>query len=562
MMRSWPLVLSLLSMTACSASDPCAGMSGGICMNARVEGAAPMLDQLRFRVANPPLTALSPTTPGAPFSLPQTVALLLPQSTAGTPVSISVEALSGGAVIAGDADESVVVPPSGSFSHTFHLAAGAPPPDLAPTADGAVAPADLASAADLAPTPSIALTPAAFQFATVPRASLSTQQALFMLTNNTPSPVTFAPPQATGDAASFAIASQSCPSVSPGLAPNASCSFIFTFKPDLSGTRSATFSVTASTGDMIPMMLSGMGTPAWSTETVGGATTLNGVWGSAANDVYAVGGGSTVYHTMGDGTWTAYNTGIPAGKIATSISGVDATHVFLGTNASAYFSTGTGTWTDKTGTAFNGSIHLLSDTGASAMGITETGNTYYFCCGNATWGALNQVPPSVSGAWGGYAAAAIGTFPGVNYYFVGAGGHIEFWNTTNGVWYQPTSGTTASLYGAWAPGTDLFAVGDGGAGAAVILHCTQTAATTLTCAPEASPLNGRLNAVWGRKDAASGYFDLVAVGALGNKVLRSTSRGVWVSETTSSSDNLNAVWMASTGEIFAAGVNGAVLHYY
>ncbi len=130
-MKPTLLMASLLSLAACSATNPCDGKSGGVCIALRVEGNVTGLDQLAVTVDKPaPKTLLTPTPPQL-FSLPVAVALLLPEGTSGA-VTVGVEGRSQGREIA--YDQGTVVINGGAASLTVTLNNGVVP-DLTSTTD-------------------------------------------------------------------------------------------------------------------------------------------------------------------------------------------------------------------------------------------------------------------------------------------------------------------------------------------------------------------------------------------------------------------------------------------
>ncbi len=123
-------------------ADPCDGVTGSICITARVEAAPGAtvtgLDQLRVTVDKlPGEMALSPTMPAA-FSLPVKLALVLPETVTGQ-ITVTVVGLAGGQVQATAPPQTVTVNPPAKASLDFHLSPTSgpmgdmqmpPPPDL------------------------------------------------------------------------------------------------------------------------------------------------------------------------------------------------------------------------------------------------------------------------------------------------------------------------------------------------------------------------------------------------------------------------------------------------
>src|SRR5262245_35905207 len=95
-MRHLSLVCALM-LSGCGSSNPCDGVSGGICIALQVTGDVSGLDQLAVTVDNPmPKTLTTPNPPRA-FTLPVSVAVVLPDGTSGT-VNLTADGLAAGVV--------------------------------------------------------------------------------------------------------------------------------------------------------------------------------------------------------------------------------------------------------------------------------------------------------------------------------------------------------------------------------------------------------------------------------------------------------------------------------
>ncbi len=139
-------------------------------------------------------------------------------------------------------------------------------------------------------------------------------------------------------------------------------------------------------------------------------------------------------------------------------------------------------------------------------------------------------------------------------YVVGAGGVILH-NTTAGVdgggtWTKTIQGSS-TLTGVWgSSANDVYVVG---AAPAVILHSTNGGATWTSIAPP-EPAVG-LFAVGGRSAT-----DVYAVGATGGVIFHSSGNDVWTSEASPTTKDLFGVWVADTGDAYAVGRRGTILH--
>ncbi len=200
-----------------------------------------------------------------------------------------------------------------------------------------------------------------------------------------------------------------------------------------------------------------------------GSSDLWDVWGSAANDVWAVGAGTMALRSTDNGkTWT--NTAVIGGAAATryAVWGSAANNVFV--------------------------------VGSSGT-VVQTTNS------GMNWTVLpSPAAQTLYGIWGS---------AGNDIYVVGGGGTISR-STTGGVtWTGQTSGTTNILRGVWGSGANnVMVVGDGG----TLLRSTDSGATWVKAQTN---VTNNLYAI--RGVAANDYY---AVGATGT-VLRSTDGTTW-----------------------------------
>jgi hypothetical protein len=161
----------------------------------------------------------------------------------------------------------------------------------------------------------------------------------------------------------------------------------------------------------------------WQNEALPGFVQLVAVWGSSANDVYAVGENGVIFHSPGDGTWTQQTSGTTKRLVA--IWGSSATDVWVlasadpGANAELLHSTGNGTWShhSQPGT----SPAVISLWGASASDLYVASGNVYRNNGGTTWTPI----PSVY-AWYLYG------FSATNVYFVSPSA-IFRWNGATAV---------------------------------------------------------------------------------------------------------------------------------
>lgn len=229
----------------------------------------------------------------------------------------------------------------------------------------------------------------------------------------------------------------------------------------------------------------------WTAQTSNTAQALNGVWGSSATSVWAVGDGGTIVKFNGT-TWSAQSSGVT--ESLNAVWGSDASNVWAVGAAGTILKFNGTTWTPQT---------------------------------SNTTQALN-------GVWGTSATSV---------WAVGAAGTILKYNGTT--WTAQTSGTTVALNGVRGSGaSNVWAVGAIG----TILKFNGTAWSTQTSGTTAT-----LNGVW-----ASDASNVWAAGASGTR-LRTTSGGSLWSESTTGTQALIGVWGSDANNVWTVGGNGSIL---
>ncbi len=265
-------------------------------------------------------------------------------------------------------------------------------------------------------------------------------------------------------------------------------------KCDTMLSRSTWSNATAGTscGTGLACVSGGACVKAFTTATGTGASSFYDVWGSAANDVWAVGSGTTAMRSVDNGkTWTS----------SSAIPGVAATRYAV--------------W----GPASN-SIFVVGGLGT----IVQTTNS------GVNWSTLTSpTTQTLHGIWGSAAN---------DMYIVGGNGTIAR-PTTNGLsWTVQTSGTTTFLEGVWgSAANNVFVVGDGG----TILRSTDSGTTWVK-----AQTNVTNNLYSVRGVAANDYY---AVGATGT-VLRSTDGTTWTKLSFPSTTTVYDVWGSAANDVY------------
>ncbi|MDH3891856.1 MAG: hypothetical protein OEV49_12295 [candidate division Zixibacteria bacterium] len=278
---------------------------------------------------------------------------------------------------------------------------------------------------------------------------------------------------------------------------------------------------------------------AWKRQVSGSTNSLNGVWGTSAHNVYAVGDGGTILHYDGV-TWSEMNSG-------TTI----ALESIWGSSGSNIFAVGPGNiilhydGTEWTTMASGVSMNLADVHGTSASSVYAVGNggTVLHFDGHgwsritsettqnlyAVWSSRDYVHPSVSQSLLTVFAAG---WSGVRHY--------------DGEQWTGISGIDRSM-GVWgAKWNDVFVTTTSGS----VLHYNG-----YTIRNEWGKLStGYLMDIWG----TSGE-DVFAVGFGGTIFHYDGTK--WSSMSTGTSGVLHSVWGSAGDDVFAVGSDGTIVHY-
>ncbi len=304
----------------------------------------------------------------------------------------------------------------------------------------------------------------------------------------------------------------------------------------------------------------------WTAEPIAGATSLFGIFGSSASDVYAV-DHLHVYHSTGTGTWTTAFT-VPASGAGSTMSfssvWVDAYHPLnvLATGSSATILVST-----DGGQSFNqvndpntsgGNYNVATGNGAGGSGsfLWAIGND--FAMSSGTWTAITQTTR--------YAQMFAAEVLNVPFYFLA--GDASGWlytSNSSGQLSQSYNTGWSGVWGMWgAPpgGAGHYAVGSGG-GIVAASSCS-SGGGPLSCnwgaTPQTSGTTQVLLSVYGAQVGTSSSYVLFAVGA-GGTILSSTGDGTWTPQTSNTTATLTGVWAASPTNVFASGYDGTVMHF-
>jgi photosystem II stability/assembly factor-like uncharacterized protein len=251
----------------------------------------------------------------------------------------------------------------------------------------------------------------------------------------------------------------------------------------------------------------------WQTQSSGTSSTLRGVWGSASDDVYVVGGSGTILHTSNSGAaWLPRTLGAAA-----SLQGV------WGSGADDIYVVGT-----------SGRIFHSSDGGLSwPMQTSGTSAALY-----AVWGSASD-----------------------DVFVVGAGGAILHSTNGGGAWQAQSAPTTVDLHAVWGfGGGDIFAGGNNG----TIVRTSDHGATWVSIP---NPSTYRVNGFWGASAgdmfAAAGETDIInGIATIFARLVHTGNNGgTWTTEQPgpSASQPLEAVWGSAASDVYAAGGGGKII---
>jgi hypothetical protein len=286
---------------------------------------------------------------------------------------------------------------------------------------------------------------------------------------------------------------------------------------------------------------------------------LRAVWGSAANDVYAVGTKGTILHYDGS-VWSTMSG--PTERDLNGIWGRSGNDIFAVGSANDYISHYSiptifhydGTMWNKMSVWSWSSFSSVWGTSGDDLFVAES-NDYagiiHFdgTCWSYSYNPFLYGPiilGSISAIWGS----------GTDVFAVGSQGILQ---RTGASWHYMDSSDVKGLYAIWGSAADdIFAVGYQG----TILHYNGSTWSTMT--NPISKTSFWLNSVWGSSGsdvfAAGGYRD----GTDYHRIILHYNGSTWstmVDSLSGTAHFLNGVWGSSGNDVFAVGMQGTILHY-
>ena len=276
------------------------------------------------------------------------------------------------------------------------------------------------------------------------------------------------------------------------------------------------------------------------------------VWGSSANDVYAVGAGGTILRSKGDGSWTAGASGCD--DDLHDVWGASASDVYVvGAVADPSWSgsvqhsvDGGATWTLTRTGSFDATVW---GSGTDDVYIADYGSLYHSTDRGASWTTTALPQLQAAAVWG-----------------AGAGDVFAFGNDTLNRqavakthdafadYAVAVPGNPDGLLAAWgSSANDIWAVG----APASVSRSSDDGATWQTLTPPADL--GGLVSVWG-----SGANDVYVLASRGGLVHSSDAGVTWTTVTlpaqTSNSGGYTKVWGSSANDIYVVGSAGQIVH--
>jgi len=259
-------------------------------------------------------------------------------------------------------------------------------------------------------------------------------------------------------------------------------------------------------------------------------TALNGIWGTAANDVWAISDQGGMIHFDGM-AWSAGKSGLQAGWNGVWATGGSDMWAVGGGGTIAHWDGGGLSQVDSGTTS---TLYGVSGTSASsAWAVGENGTI-------VRWNGSKWSPTPSGTPVNLYAAAAVGA---QDAWAVGAGGKALRWNGST--WNSVSTPTSSSLNVIWAASaTDVWAAGDNG----TVLRWDGSKWN-----PLAGPSTMNVLGLW-----AGSTSNVWAVGPGG---VYKYDGSTWTKQTVPSAGPFVGVWGFASGIVYVVGNSGQLLRY-
>lgn len=270
----------------------------------------------------------------------------------------------------------------------------------------------------------------------------------------------------------------------------------------------------------------------WSTMTSNSTSILQGVWGSSASDVYAVGSGGTILHYNGS-AWSTVTS--PVSAWLYDVWGLSANSVFVvGSSASILYYNGSN-WSTMSN-PLSPSEQLFGVWGTALNNVFAVGgNGSIVHYNGSAWSTVVSGTTEYLYGIGGVNAS--------NIFALGNNGTLLRYNGTT--WLSVSGVTSNRLYHAWGlSASDVYVCGY-----RELQHYDGT-----SWSPEISTIDD-LRGIWG-----SAADDVFVVGISGR--IKHFDGTTWRNMTSGTTEHLyGGVWGTSRSNVFAVGDRGTILHF-
>lgn len=298
--------------------------------------------------------------------------------------------------------------------------------------------------------------------------------------------------------------------------------------------------------------------------TAGASNALIAIWGSSPTNIYAGGtegsgpASSPVYHSTGNGVWSAVSTWGGSGSDQVSGLWTDSTGrlyvaVNNGTNGMYITTNGGVTWTNPA--AFSGlavdCVWGADDTHVFAVAGSTFGNRHVYSSANngSTWTQLTLI--------GDRANSMFGTSLVDIYIATGGSGSGAVWHSSDGasftsVFTPSVVSQTGNMTGVWGVSGNVYAVG----GSFIVYSSNSGGAWSLQ-----KTLANPARSVFG--SSANDVYVLSTDSSAGHTILHSTGNGIWfnVSDGGLSPGKIPyAIWGSSYNDFYVTIQDGGILH--
>jgi len=274
----------------------------------------------------------------------------------------------------------------------------------------------------------------------------------------------------------------------------------------------------------LPVKGHGDSSKKWTLTQILPGTSLNGIWGSSAKDIFAVGAQGVIFHNDGSG-WSPVDTG--NNSTLHSIWGTSPIDVYAVGDDGVVLHYDGKEWS-LVAAATQDTLQDISGTEPRVMTVD-------------TFGSI-LADPFTNSHESGVALRSIWGSSDADIFVTGEAGAVLHYDGSS--WTPMTSNTSQWLNSVWgSSGKNVFAVGENG----TIIHYDGTKWSVME-----SGTTVALHSVWG-----SSREDVFAVGASG--VILHFNGTAWSTISSGTTVRLNDVWVSPRSEVYAVGEDGIII---